>query len=340
MKKILLVNSGMKFNSYLFGKALTRHYDVTVTGNPAETQYEYEISQDFFDEHYVSPAELRYDDYDYIFGLEHGSMRVLEAIKEKFPKPKYGFQVLDFPCHVFKKTKDFNEGALHYWADFVINNLHKFDFTLHNQDISLQELKKHLDPNGVHKFIKYPVNPTRFTDYERKDFILYAGRVHPDKGIHYILSALSLIEEHERPEFITVGSGFDFSPLAGHLKVKYTNINNCSEKDKWRLYHESRFVVCGADNPYIPALCIVEGISVNRAGIVFDFEENHKHYEQHAWYVPPVNITTLSSTIKHMYNDMKFCDSRASHGEDYYNRELSYDAWADKFKEYVDEVKI
>lgn len=339
MKKILLVNSGMRFNSELFGKSLARYFDVSLTGVSVDTQYGYEIDEDFFNSHYIGPEELRdLNQYDYIMGLEHGSIRILLQMQQRFSKPKYGTQILDYPMHVFRKDKNYNEGATLYWR-FLRQHLNRLDFTFHNMSIGLDNLQPYLNPKGKHMFLKYPVNPVRFEDYERKDFIIYSGRMHADKGIHYVLSALSLIDESERPKFIAIGSGFDFQPLAEHLKIKYKNIIDCSEKEKWKLYYESRFLICGADNPYIPALSIAEGISVNRAGVVFDYEECHKHYERYAWYVPPANIASLSNTIKCMYKDKDLCDSRASEGHEYYNNVLSYDAWGDSVKKAIDEVR-
>jgi len=334
--RILLISSSPKWSAYNFAMGFKNQgHNVKVTGAISESKYDIDFDPVEWDKLHVPFNDINWGEVDVVYALDHGILPILGQIKDRIPNITCGVQVLDYPKHVFVNNKDYNENAFVRWRTDFWPNLKKCDFVIHNQKWALKEMSKTAHPQALGSHVFFPVKPIYYEEYERKDFIMFCGRLHPDKGVHYIISALSIIPKDIRPSFITVGTGFDFSPLAKHLGVDYKNIENVSEHEKWELYHQCRFTICGADNKYIPTLCVAEGISVNRTGVVFDYEENLEHYGTNVWYVPERNIGSLARTIELMYNDKVLCDDRVSNGKKYYEENLSYDVWARKSYEVI-----
>ncbi len=318
------------FCGHLFSEALKSHFEVVhLCGPELWSDYDYPMPREHYLQNYVG-ASFDPSEYDVILSIDHGTVATLAEIKRDYPDKVVGAQVLDFPEHVFKKNKDYNANVQHRWEQEFLPCIRGLDFILYEKEIAKNLIEKLIPPKVMSWNFRYPVDPIVFKEYERKDFIVYSGRLKPDKGVHYVIDALALIEEDI--EFITIGSGYDFSSYADHLNVRYKNIV-CSEEEKWKLYHESRFIVCGADNPNVTSLCVSEGISIGRCGIVFDFEENKLHYKNFAWYCLPLDIRAMAKTIDYMYHNPELADDRAIGGKEFYEKNYSYEAWGNKFYE-------
>jgi len=340
MNKLLIISGGFYGFASHFASSLKKYYDVSLISSCGKsTTYAYPTDNNF---DYLDGSHIREEDikkFDIILGLDHGQLPFLSSLKTNNKNLlsshcKIGVQVLDFPVHVFSNNKNFNQNALYNWDNYYIGMLKDMDFVLHNQEIALDILEK-FHPNSVSKFVLHPVNRINISNYERKDFIIYSGRISPDKGVHYLLDALSILD-YKIP-LIAIGTGYDFVSYAKYLKIDYRQIS-CSEEEKWKLYHECRFLVCASDNEYIPALCIMEGISIGRMGICFDYPESSIHYRDFSSYVTPRDINSLANTINYFYQKPEQADSLAVDGPSYYDSDFSYKVWAKKINIIIEET--
>jgi len=338
MTKLLCLNRGMTFQGYLMCKALDNYFDEVHLYGPHQTNttYEYPIDMGELRKYDIDEIE-DFDSYDCVFGLEQGSLQ--EVVKLHFNNDKakaiYGIHILDFPQHALVKgSKDFSQSAFGFW-NVAVNALEYSDFIIHNQKISINMLAKY-QKGKVVKWVLFPVNPIGEEISYCKDYILFAGRRSPDKGIYYVIAALSLIPK-DIP-FRVIGSGYDYTDFARHLKVNYEQTRNCSEEDKWRMLRECRFTICGADNFCIPTLCVLEGIAVNKSGIVFDTPENRRHYGPFVEYVKFRDINALAEAIVHMWaraGDLE----KAKDGSKWVKENCTYDVWAKQIYETYIETK-
>lgn len=333
MSKILCISRGMLFQGALYAPALGQYFDeVHFYGDLVKASYEVEVGiKEFNDNCVVGREEVgeNLESYDCILGMDHGRAIDMFQIKRSAPNigAVFGLQILDYPEHVFNQhTKDHQTNASLLWEK-IKPSLKCLDFVVHNQEIALNSLSS-FHPQAISEFVRWPVYPMGEDLGKQGDYILYSGRLSPDKGMHYILSALAIIDA-DIPLYV-VGGGYDYSKIAEHLGVKYIHVKNCSEKDKWQLYRECRFTVCGADNPYIPALSVLEGIAVGKSSIVFDYPENHLHYKEFVWYCRPRDIDSMARCIKYMWNNPKLSNDRASKGPEWVKKEATYDVWAKK----------
>jgi len=340
MKKLLILNASMSLSRVtIFAKSLEKFYDVFVTGSKDEHSYKYKTVGKYAKEKFLtlsSTVPISLKQFDVVMSLDQAGIPFLCEVKEHFPNIKVGVQFLDYPLHVFKKNKNYIHGISCIFAEYV-EIINKLDFIIHNQKIALDLLEEYQKDVAV-DFILYPVLPFKPKQYERKNTIVFSGRIDSDKGVGYIIEALSLLEVEERPKLITIGNGFNLKPYADFLLVEYENIRDCSEKDKWKHYYESRFLISASDNEYVPSLCPLEGISIGRSSVVFDFPESYRHYGDYVYYCPPINIQVLASTIKFLYKQSEFCDDRAKNGPAYYKKEASYESWGKKVNKLIEKT--
>lgn len=328
MKKLVLINDGVINQGYLFGRALSKYFDVKIVGDASFVKYGWDIDYNWLKEHKVDYEESVFKNADIILGIEHGTLLKINDISNIFPNKIYGCQILDYPIHVFYDNKDYNERACNIWP-YYEKCLSKLDLIIYNQKRNIKDfkdLKIKFKNKAIHEFIKFPVKPIFFDEeIKTENIIVYSGRISPDKGIHYVISALGLIEKIYRPKFVTIGNGYDFSSFANYLRVDYENIKNCSEEEKYKYYHKSKAIICGADNVYIPALCILEGISIGKPTICFDSFENREHYKNFCSYANPGSIINLSGIIRSI-DDYKINEN----GIKYCKEECTYEAWSEK----------
>lgn len=333
--KILLLNSGTDHQAVLFASAFSKKVERVNIINLSLTESSYiyreeieKLKHSFYLK--TGSSRLRFKDieeFDVIFGINQNVLPALSEIKNQLPHKIYGCQILDYPIHVFKNNKDYLEGYGKIWYLYK-QCLRDLDVVAYNQKNSSAFLDFYLSEKCVRGVVLFPIDITLPSTSEREDFIVYSGRLCTDKGVNYILDSLSLLEK--KPKLVTIGSGYDFSDYAKFLKVDYEQMKNLSEQEKWDIYYKSRFLICGADNPYIPTLCILEGVAIGRTGIVWDFEENRFHYGDNVSYVEPLNILKLSEKIDSLYRNLAAADQIAINGPDYVAKNCTYEVWANR----------
>lgn len=280
-------------------------------------------------------THIREQDYDFVLGLDNGTIPVVNQI-QSLTSIKGGVLLLDYPKHAFKTNKDYVPSVVARWHEWkpMLRNL---DFIIHcRQNVQL-DLKDVLadKPNMFHIL---PCKPINFVpeQYERKDYIMYSGAINPSKGVHYIINALSILER--KPEFVVVGQGKDLTDYANFLKVPYRQLNNISEVEKFKMYHECRFVVYGHDTGVIPGLCVIEAMSIGRYAICFDFPEHKVMYQHGAAYCQP-NHVSLANSIKHFYDlGIEATDKCASLSPKFVQENASFDSWAKKTIEFLEKL--
>lgn len=321
--KILMIFGGPKHYYGNFIEAMSKIADVDGVDMFGISATPYKVNNPKFksiDIGKITIEEIK--KYDVAIGLDHGRLDILCEIKKL--GVKCGCQILDYPKHTFLKNKDYIESVKIRWDSWT-KKLSKLDFIIHCKPSAQKELLQyHTDIPNI--FYRLPVKIINFDKYERKDYIVYSGAINPQKGVHYIISALGIIENP--PELVVIGDGEDLSSFASFLKVPYRQLKNVSEYDKFKMYHECRFLVYGHDSNYITSLSLTEGLGVGRTAVCFDCPEHRSYYKDFVSYCDLQNLSSMSNSIYSLYKDIKKCDSFSKDAPRYVREKHNFDIWA------------
>ena len=265
--------------------------------------------------------------YSFIMGLDHGCIEILAAIKKQIPQIKVGCQILDYPQHIFGKCiKDFQESTVTFWSTIshLISLMDSIIVNKYNMFPIMEQLGVSSDSIFYHTFPAKPI----FVDKKlRENFVFYSGRIQPDKGLHYIISALAILPNP--PKLIVVGYGQSLKQYATFLKVPYEELHGCNEIEKFKLYHRCKCVVYGGDTDWITSLSVIEGLSVGTTAVVFDYPEFRKLYKEFVYYVKPRDIEDFAVKISDIF-DMS--DIYLEEAIQYYKEHASFESWVQVFR--------
>lgn len=335
--KILLFSSSPWTNTTYFYDALSKYSEVYLYYfNSSVVSYS---SPEKPIKNNMTGRQINPKDYDIVFALDHGCIPQLDYFKKVsielgFDK-KIGCQILDYPSHLFKRNKNYNERVEENWVLYS-KEMENLDFFVFNQQKPRDYFSEIL--NKPCEVIRYPFYKIDILDYQRKNFVLYVGRFSQDKGVHTLITALGLIENC--PKLITICDSpqYDFKSYADYLKVPYENITSCSEEKKWRYFHECAFTVFAGDAKTIPPLMITEGLSIGRTSVCFDYPEYRKNYLSYISYIQPNDLHGFSESVDFFIRDIAIADSLAKGASEYFNKERTYEAWASNTYNFFQEI--
>jgi len=203
--KILVINSSyVNFVGTLFSIALDKYFDEVKCFNlPNKIYYDFDILEGkietYYNKYNIEEKDLFNYDFDVILALQtsglYTAIPIYNTMKKIGKKCLIGMQILDYPQHVFQHNKDYIKDVYDSWQFylFVLKEF-KFDFLLYNMYNAKDALSSYTILTKVQNFIKYPVL-SHITELPQEDFIVYSGRIVPDKGVQYIIEALSLLNK-------------------------------------------------------------------------------------------------------------------------------------------------
>jgi glycosyltransferase involved in cell wall biosynthesis len=330
--KMLLISNGFVGFSAKKNHFLQKYFDVDFLVFNKYSSYGYPTPKI---ENEIKMDDVDFSAYDVAFGLDTGCLPILKSFKAK-SGTKIVCQILDFPCHCFMKNKNYSKSTESKWRTWI-PQLSSLDGLIFNQRTSLELASQYFE--GVEStIIRYPIEPIDITDYERKEFVLYIGRLSPDKGVYNLISALSFIPNP--PKLITISDNpeIDLGGLAKYLKLSYLNISGCSEQEKWKLLHECLFTVFAGDAYMIPPLMITEGLSIGRSSVCTGFEEYRETFKDYVEYFDPMNLVELAKKVSNMRDNIKEVDEKAKEGIEFYRKNRSYEAWAEQANNFIEKI--
>lgn len=194
----------------------------------------------------------------------------------------------------------------------------------------------------VEKWISVPVEepifpavdrPTTTEKFsEQRDQVIYVGQLRDHKNIPELIEALSRIVK--APRLIICGTGPEekrLQHLARQLNVKCDFRGLVSDREKWRLIAESKFMVFptsfeGFGMPPMEALvqgvpCICADIPILREV----YENRLEYFEEH-------NIDQLADKIRFLLDHPDYCRERGEEGRAFIEQRFSWEASARKIE--------
>lgn len=316
--KMLMPYAASRVTAFPVAEALKEYFDVDVTyvyGQESPTPFMIDLPAQ--NEVIIYNADP--NNYDILFGYDPGTLKFL--LEAKAMGKKVGCTILDIPYHVFYKNRNYSAGLTARWQIWM-KQYAEMDFI-----VSWREYTENLF-SVPHLTVFAPTRPPASVPVNKLEYqVCYSGIVRPDKGVHNILEAVSLMEPP--PKFVVVGGGYDLSRMAEYLKVDYSQVQ-CSETQKYEIYSKS-MITSYSDSEWIPPLSPMEAISIGKVPIVADGRESRRLYKNHAFYVQPNSPIKLAETLKFYYEN----EPSGKEGKIFWEQNRSYDVYASMVNDFL-----
>lgn len=318
--KTLFINTGIKQHGYSFCNAYSSvNNDIYLLDLSSSTSYKWEVKK------FENIVDLNnIPDCDIYFGLDHGCLPIIDKIREYKKKGKYSCQVLDIPLYYLQKERYKNSNLAQRW-NFYIEAIKRLDRVIYNQIYTYSFLEQ---VNNKCALIRYPVNPIYLKDCKTKDFILYVGRMGPDKGIINLFSILDYISTDVKLKIITSNEYQHYKKVSEDYNINVEFVNNCSEIDKWKFLHECLFTVSAGTSFNIPPLFITEGLFLDKTSVHFGYEEYKEAHRGFTSSVQDGDIKGFANCILFLLNGGHKTLAKGAGEYMSYNR--TYAAWAER----------
>ena len=194
--------------------------------------------------------------------------------------------------------------------------------------------KTHYIPNGVTKPEKRPAQEiTEKFGLCGGDYILYLGRLVPEKGIHYLIEAFRQIGTDKR--LVIAGGSSDTDDYAENLKklaegdsrILFTGFvqGNLLEE----LYSNAYLYVLPSDLEGMP-LSLLEAMSYGNCCVVSDIPECTEVVEDHGVVFPKGNVQALCDTLQQLCGDGQQVEDYRRTASDFICGKYSWDHVTEK----------
>ena len=328
---IKLLNSASVEDGMFFSAALNKYHETWCAQAP-QCLSSYDRSP-FPENHNSIPMQELVINVpqDTFFGASHGTIESLVKVKGILGnKVLTGMQILDYPEHILSNPDPCFDNARIRWKAME-DGIKYVDYLIFSKKNVMNFLKKFGYENKLILETPLPVRSFEYIPRESENYVMYAGRINPDRRVDKIIEAISLSKN--KPKLVVVivinEATQDFIDLASRLNVDYDLYGSIPEKKKYELYSRSSAVV-NAGYGYCPAGCIIEGMMINKPAAVYDNDdENYRHYRDYVEYGNN-NVEEFARAID------RAIESKSNEaGMKYAFDVFSYDTWAKKVSEFI-----
>ena len=167
--------------------------------------------------------------------------------------------------------------------------------------------KTHFIPNGVSKPENLPAELIKVRyGVEKNGYILFLGRLVPEKGIHYLIEAFRQVKTEKK--LVIAGSGSDTDDYANQLKalaaederILFTGFVQGQALEE--LYSNAYLYVLPSDLEGMP-LSLLEAMSYGNCCAVSDIAECATVVEDHGVIFPKGNVQALQEKLQMLCDD-------------------------------------
>lgn len=336
--KMLLIYAATRTVVFPIVKALEKYFDIdAIYAFDEEPKVLFECNLPKINHLDEQKENCKLDKYDIIFGFDPSTLDVISPLKNKeaLKNKVFGCNVLDFPAHVFELNRNHHVSLIDRWKKWY-EQYKQMDFITSWKENALTPFADCKMPK-ISLF--GPAYPTYLDGPFKDEYqVCYSGTVKPDKGVHHIIEAASLVSNS--PMVIAVGAGADLDKYAQYLRVSYKRFPGLGEKEKYKIYYESKFLICFPDNPWITPLCILEGLAIGKTGIVADWPENRRYYKDHVFYVEPFNILGLAKTMEILLKTPEILKEKEQGAREFFEKERTNEKWAEDLHGFLQSHKF
>ena len=184
-------------------------------------------------------------------------------------------------------------------------------------------------PNGVNKpkIVEPNLIQQKF-DLNKDDYILYLGRIVPEKGIHYLIEAYNQIKTEKK--LVIAGGSSDTDEYFEKLKTMANNNKNIiftgfvQGQILDELYSNAYIYCLPSDLEGMP-LSLLEAMSYGNCCLVSDIEECTSVIEDKGISFKKGNVQDLQETLDKLLKDKERVEKLSSESSDYICQKYSWD---------------
>ena len=188
-------------------------------------------------------------------------------------------------------------------------------------------------PNGVSKPEVLDANIIKKKyNLNKDDYILYLGRLVPEKGIHYLIEAYKNIKTDKK--LVIAGGSSDTDEYAKSLKELEKNNRNIiftgfvQGKELEELYSNSYIYVLPSDLEGMP-LSLLEAMSYKNCCLTSDIKECTEVLEDNGVYFKKGNIKDLQNNLQTLCNDKELVNKYKKTSQDFILNKYNWDKVVD-----------
>ena len=191
------------------------------------------------------------------------------------------------------------------------------------------ERNVHFIPNGVNKPTLLEANKIKNKYNLSKDsYILFLGRIVPEKGIHYLIDAFNNIKTDKK--LVIAGGASDTNEYYQELKEKSRNNKNiiCTGfvqgKELEELYSNAYIYCLPSDLEGMP-LSLLEAMSYGNCCLTSDIDECADVLEDKGVTFKKSNVKDLSSKLKKLCDDINLVKKYKDESKKYILNKYNWD---------------
>jgi len=198
------------------------------------------------------------------------------------------------------------------------------------------ELKKHFEekwkkemislPTGIEEPIFKEPNLIKKFGLEKDDFILYLGRLVPEKGCHYLVEAFQKIKTDKKLFIAGEGSFTD-----GYLEKLHKSTNHkiifggfVEKEIMQELYSNAYLYVLPSEVEGLPH-SILQALSYGLAALVSDIPENKEAASNFGFYFKNKDVSELKEKLEFLLQNENLVKSQKEERERYVKTNFSWD---------------
>ena len=189
-------------------------------------------------------------------------------------------------------------------------------------------------PNGVNKPTKIKASEIKEKfNLNKDDYILYLGRIVPEKGIHYLIDAYNQINTNKK--LVIAGGASDTDEYFKELKEKAKNNKNIiftgfvQGKILDELYSNCYLYCLPSDLEGMP-LSLLEAMSYGNCCLTSDIDECAKVTENYGITFKKSNINDLKNKLQNLCNDEKNVKKYKQESQKYILKKYNWDDVVEK----------
>lgn len=184
-------------------------------------------------------------------------------------------------------------------------------------------------PNGVNEpeKIKIDIMKKKY-NLEKDDYILFLGRIVPEKGIHYLIEAFKNIKTNKK--LVIAGGASDTNQYYADLKSSSLNNNSIiftgfvQGKELGELYSNAYVYCLPSDLEGMP-LSLLEAMSYENCCLTSDIEECAEVIKNMGVTFKKANIKDLENKLQYLIDNKNIVDKYKNNAKNYILKKYNWD---------------
>ena len=274
---------------------------------------------------YNSNSLLLEEKMDLVLGANHTVAHFVADYKDKHNC--LGIcNFLEFPVHMIngKDTVNYNfdySQKFYYWLNCALD----LDAVIFNTSVSCEEFEKRYRRKAHLVYSsnigKYDYNYFSAIDKPSSDYIFSCHKLVQSKGTDYLLMAIKKLGiDYKHVYGLSMKEHkMNIEAMASNMDPKVSFYPYASERKKMELCYHCNLVVYPQILEWIAGQSIIDGFSMKKPGVVFDYPIYKELYGDCVLYAERRSVVDLRGKIKELYFDK---DMNREMGERAYQRYL------------------